>query len=137
MSLVWNVFVDDFNGRRIEPHNVFNHRTFMKDLVEIKKKYKDDFDKFAEEVRLSLAYCYWSKCEWEIVLTSFPPYIDEKEFLRLNNERNERIEKHGQFIRTWVSLEKAEKIDVYDQVMMNWDHFINYLWNNKKLIRKE
>ena len=137
MGLEWNVFVDCFNENKIEPHNVFNHFRFMEDLIEIKKKYKDDFGKFAEEVKRSLMYYYWSKCEWEIVLTSFPPYINEKELDRINAERTERIEKCGRFVRESVHLETGLKIDVYQQVMMNWNQFINYLWNNKKLIRKD
>ena len=137
MDLEWNVFVSNFNTDKIEVHNVFDHYRFMKDLVKIKKKCNDDFNRFSEEVKRSLMYCYWSKCEWEIIITSFPPYINEKEFLRLNEERNERIEKYGRFIRTDVDLITGKKIDVYDQVMMNWNNFINYLWNNRRLIKNE
>lgn len=135
MSLEWNVFVSDFNTDKIEVYNVFDHHSFMEDLIKINKKCKDDFNVFANEVKCSLVYYYWSKSEWEVVITSFPPYINEKEFLRLNTERNERIEKYGRFIRTDVDLETGKKIDVYDQVMMNWDKFITYLWNNRKLIK--
>ena len=135
MGLEWNVFVSDFNTDKIEVYNVFDHHSFMEDLIKIKKKCKDDFNVFANEVKCSLAYYYWSKCEWEVVITSFPPYINEKEFLRLNTERNEHIEKYGRFIRTDVDLETNKKIDVYEQVMMNWDNFITYLWNNRKLIK--
>ena len=135
MGLEWNVFVSDSNADKIEVHNVFNHYSFMKDLIKINKKCKDDFNVFADEVKRSLMYYYWSKCEWEVVITSFPPYINEKEFLRLNTERNERIEKYGKFIKTDVDLETGKKIDVYNQVMMNWNNFITYLWNNRKLIK--
>jgi len=27
------------------------------------------------------------------------------------------------------------KIDVYEQVMNNWDVFIDYLWNNRKELK--
>ena len=135
MGLEWNVFVSDFNTDKIEVHNVFDQHTCTEDLNKNKKKSKDDFNTFANEVICSLVYCYWSKCEWEVIITSFPPYINEKEFLRLNTERNEHIEKYGRFIRTDVDLETGKKIDVYEQVMMNWDNFITYLWNNRKLIK--
>ena len=135
-KLVWNVFVEDINARKIEIHNIFDHYRFMEDLVNIKKKYGEDFTKFSEEVRKSLKYYYWSKCEWEVVITSWPPYINEKEFIRLNLERNERISKYGQFIRTDANIETSKKIDVYDQVMMNWDVFIRYLWIKRELIKK-
>jgi hypothetical protein len=29
-----------------------------------------------------------------------------------------------------VNLRTAEKIDVYDQIMMNWNIFIDYVWEN-------
>ena len=135
MELVWNVFVENINDRKIEVHNVFNHHSFMKDLIKINKKHKDDFYNFAKEVKHTLMYHYWSKSEWEVVVTSFPPYINEKEFLRLNLERDERIQKYGRFIRESVNLETGKKVDVYDQVMMNWDHFINYLWENRKELK--
>ena len=134
MKLEWYVFDCDFNTNEVKHHNVFNHHGFMKDLVVVKKRYKD-FDTFAQEVKHTLMYHYRSKCEWEVVVTSFPPYINDKELNRLNAERNERIEKHGQFIRTWVNLETCKKIDVYDQVLMNWNQFIKYLWENRKLIK--
>lgn len=135
-KLVWNVFVEDINARKIEIHNIFEHYRFMEDLVNIKKKYGEDFTKFSEEVRKSLMYFYWSKCEWEVVVTSWPPYINEKEFIRLNLERNERISKYGRFIRTDANIETSKKIDVYDQVMINWDVFIRYLWIKRELIKK-
>ena len=135
MGLEWNVFVSDFNTDKIEVHNVFDHYRFMEDLIKINKKCKDNFNVFANEVKRSLMYYYWSKCEWEVVVTSFPPYINEKELLRLNEERKERIEKYGRFIRTDVDLITGKKIDVYDQVMLNWDNFITYLWNNRRLIK--
>lgn len=136
-KLVWNVFVEDINARKIKIHNIFDHYRFMEDLVNIKKKYGEDFTKFSEEVRKSLKYYYWSKCEWEVVVTSWPPYVDGKEVKRLTEEVTEHTKKYGRFIiRTDVNLDTKTKIDVYDQVMMNWDVFIRYLWIKRELIKK-
>lgn len=132
MELVWNVFIE--RNDKIIIHNIFDHVRFMNDLVQIKKY--TDFEKFEKEVDLSLMYFYWSKCEWEVVVTSFPPYISNEELESLSKERSEAIENYGRFIRTYVNLETAEKVDVYKQVRMNWKPFINYLWNNRKLITK-
>lgn len=46
---------------------------------------------------------YWSKCEWEIILSHWPPRKNAQEL----------------------------KIDVYDQVMLNWPIFCDYIWANK------
>ena len=59
-----------------------------------------------EEVKKELMCYFWSKCEWEIV------------------------------IKAWASGEAKEKIDVYNQVLNNWDAFKEYLFNNYKLIKK-
>lgn len=114
--LEWNVYISDFNEKRIETYNIFLHYSFMADCQKIVKKYvkieksEGTFDRcaFAEEVRRSLMYYFWSKCEWEIILSHWPPRKDARE----------------------------EKIDVYDQVRLNWDTFIDYLWSNKDVVRK-
>lgn len=127
-----NVYIE--HNDKIEIHNIFEHVRFMNDLVQIKKY--TDFEKFEKEVDLSLMYYYWSKCEWEVVVTSFPPYINNEELEKLIRERDECIKNFGRFIRTYTNLETTEKVDVYKQVRMNWKPFINYLWNNRKLIKK-
>ena len=133
-KLVWNVFNEE-NGE-IVPINIFEYNwVFLKDgLLVAKKKYKDNFEEFAEHVRSWLQYCYWSKCEYETVITSWPPYIEDAELERINKEKVERIEKYGKFYRESVDLKTGYKIDIYTQVMMNWDRFIDYVWNNKHLI---
>ena len=31
-----------------------------------------------------------------------------------------------------MRLRCGEKIDIYEQVRMNWDVFVSYVWNSKK-----
>ena len=134
--LVWNVIEHDINGRKIDVFNIFEHGGFAKSLLKIKKECKT-FEEFAEQVRRNLSYYFWSKSEWEIIVTTWPPHIDAKELERLNKEREENIKKYGQFRYEYVNVDIGEKIDVYDQVMLNWDQFIDYLWRNRKLITKK
>ena len=68
------------------------------------------------------------------MITSLLPYIDKKEFLRIKKEYDKRISEGKEFYREDVHLTVGYKIDVYTQVMMNWDKFIEYVWNNKRLI---
>ena len=134
--LVWNVF-NEWNGE-IFPINIFEYNfKFLEDLLTAKRKYKNNFEKFAEEVRQSLQYSYWSKSEYETIITSWPPYIKSEELNRVNREKEKCIEKRGQFIREAVNLEISYKIDIYTQIMLNWDRFIAYIWNNKHLITKK
>lgn len=137
MELIWNVYISDFNSKEIKVHNVFNHAGFMQDLIKIKKECKDNIEAFEARVERSLTYYYWSKCEWETIVTSWPPYITNKELDDIIKERDEASMKYGMRFRHCVCLETAEKIDVYDQVRMNWRHFINYLWDNRKLIKNK
>lgn len=72
-------------------------------VEEIKKRTKNINNKldFAEEVRRICQYYFWSKCEWEIV------------------------------IQEWTGHNpKEKKVDVYDQLLLNWDRFIDYVWDN-------
>lgn len=96
----WYVYTGNFNGQRIEKYDIFQHASFEKGVKEAYKRFKNDFDAFAEEVKRDLMYYFWSKCEWEIILSGWPA--------------TDRF--------------KEEKIDVYDQVMLNWDVFIKYIW---------
>ena len=104
---VWNVIYGNFNSGRIEVFNVFNHYSFAADCQKIAKKYKDDKEKFAEELKRSLMYFFWSKCEWEVIVSHWPP----------------------------KDRDRDEKIDVYDQVILNWQSFLDYTWEHRKEIK--
>lgn len=135
-KLVWNVIVEDVNAREIIPYNIFDHGSFLNDLIKIKKEVGDNYDEFVEKVRRSLSYYYRSKSEWEIIATSWPPYIEAEELDRVNQEKAERLEKGYPFYRESVNLSVGEKLDVYTQIRINWDIFIKYLWENRNLIKK-
>ena len=70
--LKWNVFNE--SGGEIKVINLFEYSyTFLEALLIAKRKYKNDFEKFADHIRNYLQYCYWSKCEYETIITSWPP----------------------------------------------------------------
>ena len=101
IELKWNVIIGDFNHKDIETYNIFDHDYFKEYCDKAWKNYKNDFNSFSKEVKRNLMYYFWSKCEWEVIVSHWPP--------------SERFE--------------DKKIDVYEQVMMNWNVFIVYLWN--------
>lgn len=136
MNLEWNVFYHDINKNKIATKNIFNHWKFNEDVQKSLKKFKDK-DEFAEQLRRDLMYYFWSKYEHEVVITSFPPYIKTNELDRLNDERNLCREKNKRDpICLSVDLETGAKIDIYAQVMNNWDIFLDYVWNSKKRRKK-
>lgn len=101
--LAWYVYIGNFNSKQIETYNIFNHGGFYNDCVSIASKHRNDKDALADEVYRSLQYYFWSKCEWEVIVSHWPP--------------SDRL--------------KDKKIDVYDQAMLNWQRFIDYLWDNR------
>ena len=139
-KLAWYVFNEEprGTGAKIVPINIFEYNwVFLKDLLVAKKKYGKDFIKFADYVRSSLQHEYWSRSEYETVITTWPPYVDSDEVDRLAEEKEKRLREYGHFYSEYVNPEVGYKIDIYDQIMLNWDAFINYLWNNKHLITKK
>ena len=104
--LEWKVLVSDFNEKEINEYNVFHHMRFLDDCKKNARKNIHNYDEFCKNLRIDLAYYFWSKCEWEIIVTD------------------------------WPRGEKSIKIDVYDQILMNWDIFCNYVWSHGAELRR-
>lgn len=80
-----------------------------------------------------MAYYYWSKAEHEVVITSWVPYITMSELDRLNTEREESKKKYARDpYSLYVNPRVGEKVDVYSQVMLNFEVFVDYVWSHKK-----
>ena len=130
-KLKWIVYRHDFNANKIVTFNIFDHWKFEEDVIKDLKKYKDK-DDFTEQLRRNLQYWFWSKSEHEVVITSFPPYITMNELDNLNEERLSHKEKYLRDpFRLRVSLDTGAKIDIYSQVMNNFEIFCDYVWNSK------
>ena len=163
MKLEYFVYNENISGRKIEPYNVFNHACFVKDLVDLFKNSKKEQDKYCKENNLSglithkqanefkkyienfednqlrniCQYYFWAKCEYEIVLTTWTPSIEREELLRLLNEDKEHIEKWGNpAYRYTLNLSPCNKIDIFDQLQLNWQLFKKYVFENEKEIKK-
>lgn len=131
MKLEWNVYTYDFNSKEIKKFNIFNHGRFLEDVKKDLKKCETK-EEFTERLRGHLFYYYGSKCEWEVVVTSWVPHITIQELERLNAEREENIKKYDREpYHLYVNPDIGEKIDVYEQVRLNWDIFVDYVWSHK------
>jgi hypothetical protein len=97
-ELKWNVCVER-NGEFVS-YNVFDHYSFDEAVRKDFKKYKDDFNAFADKLKSEAMYYYWSKCEWEMLLSTWPP----------------------------CDRYQPKKVDVYDQLCLNWEQFLLYTW---------
>lgn len=109
-KLEWYVYADNINRKTFEHFNVFDHYRFSEDTKKNFKKNKDNFEEFKENLRRDLMYYFWSKCEWEIILSS------------------------------WVGKSEEKKIDVFDQIEPNLEIFTKYVWDfytSRRRKRKE
>lgn len=127
-NLTWNVFIEDLNKKSIITYNVLN-KGIVNEIVDRTEGFASRED-FAEEVKHILMYYYWSRAEWEVVITDWPPHIKPEELNRLNNELVEHKSKGYNAYSFTFNPAIGRKIDVWDQVNMNWDIFIDYVCNN-------
>lgn len=101
----WMAIYHNSNASEIQTFNVLKHGGVREDIVKATKKCKTK-EEFAEKLRSSMMYYYWSKSEWEIIISPWCGGRDTKKI----------------------------KIDVFDQVMNNWEIFLEYVWNERKRI---
>ena len=152
--LCWNVYIGDFNKREIIKYNIFDNWPFYDVCLKAKKKFKEDKEGFADEVKRWLGYFFRAKCEWEIILDHWPN--GEWSELRQKMTVKEMVNMYkaaGKNVETWRISDAVldndvnllcfpewyryhdKKIDVYDQVINNWDIFIDYLWDHRKELK--
>ena len=107
-TLEWNVWVCDPNSGTIRLVDLFHHSGLMNDLRRSARQHTDDERvEFEEEMRSSVMRWYWSKAEWEVVVSHWPP--------------NDRYD--------------SRKVDVYEQVWANWHAFTEYVWSRRAVLR--
>ena len=99
--MTWNVYYYNFNAKKIETFNIFDHWKFNEDVQSDLNKCRNRED-FARLLKSHLFYYFCSKCEYEVLIS---PWIGN-------------------------SREGAIKVDIYDQVMLNFDKFLDYVWTN-------
>jgi len=135
-QMKWFVYSSSANNKEIKTHNIFDHSGFYDGVVKKLKKCEAK-EEFAEQLRRELFYYYGSKCEWEVVITHWPPRVTKEELLRLDAERSESREKYNKEpVSLGVELETALKVDVYTQVRNNWDVSLDYVWSFKRTCKK-
>ena len=67
---------------------------------ELKALKADNFDEFSKCRKSAAMYAFWSKAEHEIILSP------------------------------WVGNGEDKKIDVFEQLRLNWKQFAEYTWRN-------
>lgn len=128
-ALEWNVFHENWNAKKIEKFNVFSHGTFKKEVLEALEKSKSK-EELSKTVQSAAMYYFWAKCEYEIMLTSWPPSITKEEAKEIQLCVEESEARHKHLPRVFgVELAVSSKVDIYEQLLLNWDRFIDYLYD--------
>lgn len=105
----FNVLIE--NNGKFEPYDIMPYlKSEWKSHVETIAQYGEDeywrYPKTYKEIKnwitKTLKYRYWARCEYELILSTWPSYT---------NERGEEIIRTG----------SARKIDIWDQCEMNLD----------------
>lgn len=124
------VKVYDVNSRRFKDYDVLKNRE--KDIKALKKKSRDKAE-FALALRREFMWRYWSKCEWECIISRKDGGIVLSSWVGPSGA----VQVGGEFWEAFADhfLEKrAEaKIDVYDQIMFGdrFDRLVDELWNTR------
>lgn len=95
----WRVYCYNLSKREIAITNIFFNNRFNIEVQNHLEKCNDKIE-FSEKLKSSLMYYFYSKREYEIVITA-----------------------RGS---------KDVKLDIYSQVMLNWNRFVDYCWSFKK-----
>lgn len=128
----WNVYYHDFNRRTIEKWNIFKHGRFAEDVKKNLKKCETK-EEFTEMLRRNLFYYFGCKAEYEVVITSWVPHITTSELNRLNTEYEKTLKEYGREpYRLYINPDVGEKVDIYSQVVLNWNVFVDYVWSHKE-----
>lgn len=142
MAAVFNVLEFDVNSRKTKPYDVlpyFRNSWASKYNKEEKDEIKKTRSKelFKEYIRTEAHYQFWARCEYEILVASWPfgSYRltqDMKDFLKNNPDLDlDNISKNIEFEN--IITRDMEKIDIYDQIMMNIDIIVDILYKEFNL----
>ena len=128
----WYVFYQDTNNQEITKFNIFQHRPFKQSVEEL-LVYNITKEEFAEQLAHKLRYYFWRRCEYEIVITSGPLYLTKETLIEANKNYLKDCEKWGREpYRISIAPDVAKKVDIYEQIMLNWETFVDYIWMFKK-----
>jgi len=102
--LRWHVLYHSMNKNEITFFNIFDHSSFADSVATILVAVENK-EELANNILPELQYYFWHRCEYEVIVSPWPPRDKPK-----------------------------EKIDAYKQVRANIGAFIDYIWSKKETI---
>ena len=95
--LEWNTILYEHDKLRI--YNVFNNAYFSEAVTNIMHTPNISRSEISEVIMRKAQWQFWGRCEYEHIISSWPPYDGDKGY----------------------------KIDIFEQLTLNWDRFIDYI----------
>lgn len=103
VNLEWNVLLHDFNKDEIRNYNIFSESSPERIAKLIKRYNICNYDDFKERMKIVFMAQYWSRTEYEIIVSGF------------------------------CKNAKEYKIDVWRQIEMNLDRILEYIMREMKI----
>lgn len=134
----WNVKVFNWNRQLIENFDVLKYRE--DEIKKLKKKYKDNKEEFGKALRVRLMSQYWSRSEWEIIITRtederivLSPWCGAQDAAAVSIDVTDDTDfDWKEFANLHISkqvFKDRAKVDVYDQIEYRWDDFLDFVWS--------
>lgn len=134
--LGWLVKNFDCNRQVIEDYDILKYRE--NEIKKLKKKCATK-EEFAEELRREYMYHYWSRAQYELIIERTEdgriwllPWCGcrEPEKVKIDVTDDNTFDWQG-FAEEHISKQifsNEAKIDVYAQLVWQWDSFVDYCW---------
>ena len=101
-KLEWYVLNYDFNKKKIEYFNIFQHSYLVESLKEYLSNDNFNYSDYIERVDRLLRYCFWSKREYEIsVADAFETDISKLKKIDVYFQLKPNIEKIAEYFENW------------------------------------
>lgn len=133
----WLVKNFNINKQTIEDYDALKY--LENDIKKLKKKciIKEEF---ANKLRTEMLYHFWSRAEYELVVKQTEDgHILLLPWCGCRDEAKATIDVTYDTSFDWKGFAAEHigkqiynheaKIDVYNQLMWQWDNFVNYVWN--------
>ena len=98
--LEWNTIL--YERDKIRIYNVFNNAYFSEAVINIMHTPNLSRAEISDMIMRKAQWQFWGRCEYEHIISNWPPYNEDKGY----------------------------KIDVFEQLTVNWDRFIDYIMHS-------
>jgi hypothetical protein len=133
VDMCWEAMNFDVNTEKFKPYNVLAYR---EDFIKKLKKKVSTKEEFTQQMKREMMYYFWSKCEWEVILTNkdgriiMSPWVGPENITLDVTDREDFdwVDFFSQQAKRYIN-KISIKIDIWDQIFYQWDAFIDYCWN--------